>query len=543
MNLRRMRHEALQFHCITFVRPKRCAMPPAMKTLTILLTVIGFVGVVSAADVPVLTDSSAAPRAVVGTGANEAPPASVQLPPNVLEIIRLAESRIERPVILAYIEAARTPFLLAADEIIYLKDIGIDADVVTAMLNRDSVLRAEKLQLDAAAATESAAAPQPVATNSATPVYVTNAPTQVTYFYNALEPYGTWIDVEGLGWCWQPSVAVIDRGWRPYWQGGGWVYTDCGWYWRSDYSWGWAPFHYGRWQLHARCGWVWLPDLVWAPAWVSWRYSDAYCGWAPLPPSAHFVVGSGFVVGGVSVGVGFDFGLGVDLFTFVDLGHFNHHHPYLYSVPRANVVNVYRNTTVVNNYLVRNGVVHDRSVDVGRVATATRQEIRPVTVREAPAGSMADGRPERFDRAGATLYRPQLAKPASPSRIAAQRIDEHHPVVRPTPRLPAIVPSAREGRSTVARSAPALPRAPESLPQKPRPAIPQSSPSSREVPRQNTPGANPSAPRHESPRGREQRLSNGDGMHRVIPQPPVRQPSASGGHARPPQQMERRGRP
>ena len=93
----------------------------------------------------------------------------------------------------------------------------------------------------------------------------------MSYFYNNLSPYGTWVSLEGYGWCWQPRAVVISHGWRPYCDGGHWVYTDAGWFWQSDYSWGWAPFHYGRWYQHPRCGWVWTPDRVWGPAWVTWR--------------------------------------------------------------------------------------------------------------------------------------------------------------------------------------------------------------------------------------------------------------------------------
>jgi hypothetical protein len=37
-------------------------------------------------------------------------------------------------------------------------------------------------------------------------------------------------------------------------------------------------------------GWIWIPDYEWAPAWVEWRYDDAYIGWAPLPPYAVFSI-------------------------------------------------------------------------------------------------------------------------------------------------------------------------------------------------------------------------------------------------------------
>ena len=148
-------------------------------------------------------------------------------------------------------------------------------------------------------------------------------------------PYGTWVDVDGYGRCWRPSVVVYNPGWQPYCDHGHWVYTDCGWYWFSDYSWGWAPFHYGRWFRDPRWGWCWAPDTVWGPSWVTWRYSDNYCGWAPLPPRAVYREGVGFFYNGVAVGVGFDFGLSWNCFAFVPIGHFCDPHPCRYCVAPA----------------------------------------------------------------------------------------------------------------------------------------------------------------------------------------------------------------
>src|SRR5262249_26081691 len=135
------------------------------------------------------------------------------------------------------------------------------------------------------------------------PTYVGNAPADVSYFYNDLSPYGSWIVLDGVGWCWQPRVVVINHGWRPYFDGGYWAYSDCGWYWASTYSWGWAPFHYGRWYLHPGCGWVWTPARVWGPAWVTWRTVGDHCGWAPLPPHADFDAHVGYIYNGVHVAV------------------------------------------------------------------------------------------------------------------------------------------------------------------------------------------------------------------------------------------------
>ena len=83
-----------------------------------------------------------------------------------------------------------------------------------------------------------------------------------------------------------------------------------------DYAWG-ATFHYGRWFRNASVGWCWYPDTVWAPSWVTWRYSNNYCGWAPLPPRTACQAGVGIVYNGSGVSVGFNFGLGASCFTFV----------------------------------------------------------------------------------------------------------------------------------------------------------------------------------------------------------------------------------
>jgi hypothetical protein len=103
-------------------------------------------------------------------------------------------------------------------------------------------------------------------------------------FDDTLSPYGTWVNVGGLGQVWRPSPALVGADFRPYYSGGHWVYTDAGWTFVSDYSWGWATFHYGHWWFDPSYGWVWVPGTHWAPAWVDWRYGGDYVGWAPEPP-------------------------------------------------------------------------------------------------------------------------------------------------------------------------------------------------------------------------------------------------------------------
>src|SRR5204862_3154686 len=92
-----------------------------------------------------------------------------------------------------------------------------------------------------------------------------------------------------------------------------------GWTWASYEPYGWATYHYGRWVLDPYYGWVWVPGTVWAPAWVAWRESPDYIGWAPLGPEV-----------GWSVSVGLSFGSGYSSsqiaysnWSFVDRNRFD----------------------------------------------------------------------------------------------------------------------------------------------------------------------------------------------------------------------------
>ncbi|HKS37863.1 MAG TPA: DUF6600 domain-containing protein, partial [Verrucomicrobiae bacterium] len=219
------------------------------------------------------------------------------------------------------------------------------------------------------------------------------------------------------GWCWQPTVAVVSAGWRPYCDRGRWVWTDAGWYWQSDYSWGWIPFHYGRWHLSPASGWVWVPDTVWGPAWVTWRYSDAYCGWAPLPPRCYYDVGFGFRFRGSRVGIGFDFGLGYDYYTFVPLNRFCDRTPWHHTLPRSGIVRVFNNCTVINNYIRgnNNNVIVNVGPGTRGIAAASRTEIRKVALRDVNPSPGTPIKADRLDRDGAALavYRPKLPQQAT----------------------------------------------------------------------------------------------------------------------------------
>ena len=200
-------------------------------------------------------------------------------------------------------------------------------------------------------------------------------------FQRQLAPYGNWVEVPGYGPCWQPSVPV---GWRPYYDGGHWLYTDNGWYWQSEYPWGDIAFHYGRWTFNGNYGWLWVPGYEYAPAWVFWRHAEGYCGWAPLPAGTLFV-GGVWRYNGVRVGVGFDFGLTVGLFTFVAYDHFWEHDYRRFVVPHERVIVIYRGSYIVNNYRVVNGRVIHEGLGRERMAQLTHREVREEKLHEVRA--------------------------------------------------------------------------------------------------------------------------------------------------------------
>ena len=374
-------------------------------------------------------------------------PTSANVSAPVAEVARLHLSGLDESVVKAFVERATNSVSPTADELIYLKDIGVSPRVITALIQQTAKMREQAAAAVAAVAVSRSNTPPatpadtrpnvtvvtanvnpppaqpapaaptpvpqaPVAAAAAAPVQPVppNLPEQVSIFYQQLQPYGTWMQVADYGWCWQPSVVVASPGWRPYADRGRWLHTDHGWYWQSDYAWGWAPFHYGRWVQHTRSGWLWVPDTHWGPAWVVWRTSDVHCGWAPLPPSAVFIAGRGLHFRGSRVTVNFDFGLAYHHFTFVPFSRFCERNPHYYSLAPTVVQNVYNQTTVINNIHVNNNVIVNGGVPADRVASLTRSEIRKVAVRDLAAEPSGLQRLDKLEKSGNDLviYRPVL---------------------------------------------------------------------------------------------------------------------------------------
>lgn len=334
------------------------------------------------------------------------------------DLIALAKSGVDEEVVKAYIENSATPFALTSADIVTLKDLGVPSKVIIEALKHDqpndSLLKADSTSTYP----ESTAAPLGPAAVS--PVMAPPPDEQnISFFYSALYPYGTWINVDG-NWCWQPNATAIDEDWAPYCNHGRWVWTDYGWTWVSNYTWGWAPFHYGRWFRRDPYGWLWLPDNEWGPAWVVWRSGPDYCGWAPLPPRSRFVPGRGFFFGETLVGDDFEFGLSFGDFFFVPMEHFHDRHLFAQVVPSSHAEGIYAKTaperkslSIVNNHLVNVGV------PVAAVEKATKTRIAPVALTEEHLRPGESIRATAVSGNKLVIYKPAIAAaaPESPAAV------------------------------------------------------------------------------------------------------------------------------
>jgi hypothetical protein len=170
-------------------------------------------------------------------------------------------------------------------------------------------------------------------------------------FYEKLDSYGEWRETNDYGYVWQPREAETARDWRPYTEGR-WAYSDAGWTWISDEPFGWATYHYGRWVRLRRIGWVWVPGNEWAPAWVSWRTSKDYVGWAPLPPEARFDRRSGIQNWADNY-----YDIGPDQYAFVSSNDFGAEHIRRSVVPAERNISIVVDTTNVTRITYANTMI------------------------------------------------------------------------------------------------------------------------------------------------------------------------------------------
>ena len=219
-------------------------------------------------------------------------------------------------------------------------------------------------------------------------------PSEVTYqnFYDDLSPYGQWIDDPNYGYVWLPDVGPD---FKPYSTNGHWVYTDEGWAWDSGYPWGWAAFHYGRWYFQDGYGWMWIPGNEWAPAWVSWRNSDDYYGWAPMGPNISY-----------SAAYGGGYAPPSHYWCFVPHRYIASPQINNYYVRETNNVTIINRTTIINNTTVVNNtrnVHYGAGPDPNEVGRYSGASVRPISVRNGRNPG------DRSDNGNFTVYRPRVS--------------------------------------------------------------------------------------------------------------------------------------
>ena len=310
------------------------------------------------------------------------------------QVVRMVQSGVAENIILSCITNSTEPFNLSTADITYLNDLGTPSDIQSAMVQRNH-------ELGLSAAVQS---PPPAPSGQA------QDEQDVTedYFYGALAPYGTWINLPGYGLCWQPCAVVYDASWMPYGTLGQWAYTEDGWYWLSGYSWGWCVFHYGRWFHDAQRGWCWWPSTTWAPSWVVWRYGGGYCGWAPLPPHCYYgqengTASDGLLYNGAPVAPNYDFGMGADLFDFVPMGHFFDANTERFRLSAAQAAQAFARSKVLNDINSNDGTIVDDGIPVNKIAAATRGAVRSFTIQPVKSVALPGARGEQILPDGETL--------------------------------------------------------------------------------------------------------------------------------------------
>ncbi|PYK71505.1 MAG: hypothetical protein DME44_07650, partial [Verrucomicrobia bacterium] len=209
---------------------------------------------------------------------------------------------------------------------------------------------------------------RPPQTERATPTDERRPPASYDTFYTQLDQYGDWRETSDYGYVWQPRQAQ-SRTWRPY-TDGHWVYTDVGWTWISEEPFGWATYHYGRWTRLRNIGWVWVPGDEWAPAWVSWRKSNDYVGWAPLPPEARFDRGTGIHNWSDSY-----YDVGPDQYCFVETKQFGAPRLENAVVPSERNVTIVNQTTNITNITYNNTTIVNQGPSYDEIRTQTQQPI------------------------------------------------------------------------------------------------------------------------------------------------------------------------
>jgi hypothetical protein len=112
-----------------------------------------------AADVPTTFDTNSEPKVVQ--------PIQIKVSPQLAEVVRLIQSDTDESVIVAYIENS-PPYHVNAEEIVYLKDLGVTDAVISELIKHGEAVQATPVDTLANAPPTTiplVQEPQPVAPN------------------------------------------------------------------------------------------------------------------------------------------------------------------------------------------------------------------------------------------------------------------------------------------------------------------------------------------------------------------------------------------
>jgi len=193
-----------------------------------------------------------------------------------------------------------------------------------------------------------------------------------SYFYDRLSPYGDWTNLNPYGYVWTPRH--MGYRWRPY-SDGHWVWTEYGWTWIANEEWGDIPFHYGRWGWDEEIGWYWVPGPTWGPAWVTWRSSDQYMGWAPLQPGFEFSAGMNFTSSSMNIPIIF--------WVFIQGSQFQDQNLNSYALPFERNQTIVGLTSMHNNMYTRNGRIINEGIGVNDVRRITGRNVATYALQDA----------------------------------------------------------------------------------------------------------------------------------------------------------------
>jgi hypothetical protein len=224
-------------------------------------------------------------------------------------------------------------------------------------------------------------------------------------FYDDLSPYGTWVEYSPYGYVWIPDVG---SGFSPYASNGYWVWTDYGWTWVSDYSWGWCPFHYGRWDYISTYGWFWVPDYAWGPAWVCWRQSPGYYGWAPLRPGIT-----------VSMAIGGRYHPPYRRWCFADEHYMGDRYIGRHYIPRNN------NHSIIDKSAVIRNTYKDPSRHTTVISGPRREDVQKVSGRNISRVAIADRSQPGHVMQGnrLSIYRPNVVRSSDKSAPRPSKVE------------------------------------------------------------------------------------------------------------------------